>query len=180
VPLEYKSINLYFEDESRFGLHTKYGRGLTARGVQPVCTFQQVFKYTYLFGAFSPITRNKFLLEMPFCNAETFQVYLDMFSENDPEEFKIIVLDNGAFHKAKCLKIPSNIKLLFLPPYSPELNPAEKIWKHVKRKFTNMFFNDLSDISKFFTEKVNEITIEKVKTTCSYNYMSICSFWSGI
>jgi hypothetical protein len=163
VPLEYKSINLYFEDESRFGLHTKYGRGLTARGVQPVCTFQQVFKYTYLFGAFSPITGNKFLLEMP-----------------DPEEFKIIVLDNGAFHKAKCLKIPSNIKLLFLPPYSPELNPAEKIWKHVKRKFTNMFFNDLSDISKFFTEKVNEITIEKVKTTCSYNYMSICSFWSGI
>jgi len=117
---------------------------------------------------------------MPFCKAETFQVYLDMFSENDPEEFKIIVLDNGAFHKAKCLKIPSNIKLLFLPPYSPELNPAEKIWKHVKRKFTNMFFNDLSDISKFFTEKVNEITIEKVKTTCSYNYMSICSFWSDI
>jgi transposase len=76
-------------------------------------------------------------------------------------------LDNGAFHKAKCLKIPSNIKLLFLPPYSPQLNPAEKMWKHIKRKFTNVFINDLSDLSEFFTEKINEITVEKVKTTCS-------------
>ena len=47
-------------------------------------------------------------------------------------------------------------------------------------KFTNVFFNDLSDLSEFFTETIKEITLEKVKTTCSYNYMSICTFWSGI
>ncbi|MFN8332006.1 MAG: IS630 family transposase [Saprospiraceae bacterium] len=132
VSPEFESINLYFEDESRFGLHTKYGRGLTAKGVQPVCTFQQVFQFTYLFGAFSPITGDKFLLEMPFCNSDTFQLYLDQFCETKPREFKIIVLDNGAFHKAKNLTIPPNIALLFLPPYSPELNPAEKIWKTIK------------------------------------------------
>ena len=51
-----------------------------------------------------------------------------------------MVLDNGAFHKAKSLKIPDNIFLLFLPPYSPELNPAEKYGKHIKRKFTNKHF----------------------------------------
>ena len=39
-----------------------------------------------------------------------------------------MVLDNGAFHKAKKLEIPDNIKLVFLPPYSPEMNPAEKMW----------------------------------------------------
>ena len=44
---------------------------------------------------------------------------------------------NGAFHKAKKLKIPENIELLFLPPYSPELNPAEKMWAKFKRAFTN-------------------------------------------
>jgi transposase len=161
-------------------LHTKYGRGLTARGIQPVCTFQQVFQYTYLFGAFSPITGNKFLLEMPYCNAATFQMYLNLFSENNPKEYKIIVLDNGAFHKAKNLKIPPNIRLLFLPPYSPELNPAEKMWKHIKRKFTNQFFKDLSKLSEFFTETINAITEKTVKSTCSYNYISSCEFWSDI
>ena len=43
------------------------------------------------------------------------------------KQLKLIVLDNGAFRKAKSLNIPKNIQLIFLPPYSPELNPAEKI-----------------------------------------------------
>jgi hypothetical protein len=106
-------------------LHTKSGRGLAAKGVQPVCTFQQVFEYTYLFGAFSPVTGVQFLLEMPCCNSDMFQIFLDQFAKIDPKEYKIIVLDNGAFHKAKMLKIPHNIALLFLPPYAPELNPAD-------------------------------------------------------
>jgi hypothetical protein len=117
---------LYFEDESRFGLHTKYGRGLSAKGIQPVCAFQQVFQYTYLFGAFSPITGDQFLLEMPYCDADTFQHYLDLFAQYNKDEFKIIVLDNGAFHKAKKLVIPENMALLFLPPYSPELESGRK------------------------------------------------------
>jgi len=45
---------LYCQDESRFGLFTRNGKGLTAKGVKPVCNFQQVFKSLYLFGAFSP------------------------------------------------------------------------------------------------------------------------------
>ncbi len=119
-------------------------------------------------------------MEMPFCNADTFQEYLKEFSEFNPNEFKIIVLDNGAFHKAKKLVIPSNIYLLFLPPYSPELNPAEKMWKHIKRKFTNQYFNDLSKLTKFFEETINAITIQMVKSTCSYRYISICDFWTDI
>ena len=117
---------------------------------------------------------------MPYCNAATFQIYLNLFSENKPKEYKIIVLDNGAFHKAKELKIPPNIRLLFLPPYSPELNPAEKMWKHIKRKFTNVFFKDLSKLSEFFTETINAISEETIKSTCSYNYISRCYFWSDI
>jgi hypothetical protein len=100
-------------------LFTKNGKALTAKGVKPICPFHQVFKSTYLFGAFSPINGDKFLLELPFCNNDTFQQYLNEFSEYNTNEFKIIVLDNGAFHKAKALIIPENIALVFLPPYSP-------------------------------------------------------------
>jgi hypothetical protein len=53
---KFNTVNLYFQDESRFGLMTKNGKTLTARGVKPICPFQQVFKSTYLFEAFSPIT----------------------------------------------------------------------------------------------------------------------------
>ncbi len=92
--------------------------------MKPICHFQQVFQSTYLFGVFSAITGHSFLLEFPYCNTETFQYFLNEFSLQNPDEFKIMFLDNGAFHKAKKLKVPENIILIFLPPYSPELNPA--------------------------------------------------------
>ena len=88
-------------------MFTKNGKALSAKGVKPICPFQQVFKSTYLFGAFSPVNGNKFLLEMPFCNTDTFQSFLNEFSEYEPEEFKIMVLDNGAFHKT-CLLYTSD------------------------------------------------------------------------
>lgn len=95
--------------------------------MKPICPFQQVFQSTYLFGAFSPINGASFLLELPFCNTDSFQLFLNEFSKQKPNELKVIVLYNGAFHKASRPEIPKNIILIFLPPYSPELNPAEKI-----------------------------------------------------
>jgi hypothetical protein len=97
-------------------LFTRNGKGLTAKGVKPICVFQQVFKSTYLFGAFSPINGDSFLIERPFCCSETFQIYLNEFSKQNINELKIIVLDNGVFHKAAKLKVPSNIALVFLSP----------------------------------------------------------------
>ena len=130
---EYNTFNIYFQDESRFGLFTRNGRALTAKGVKPVCPYQHKFQNTYLFGAFSPVNGNSFMLELPVCNSDAFQVFIDEFSNYNPQECKIVFLDNGAFHKAKKLSIPKNISFIFLPPYTPELNPAEKIWWVLKR-----------------------------------------------
>ncbi len=94
-------------------------RVITVKGVKQVAPFQHKFKNLYLFGAFSAIGGSSFLLEMPKCNGDTFQEFLNQFSKEKPEEFKILILDNGAFHKAKALIIPDNIYLLFLPSYCP-------------------------------------------------------------
>jgi transposase len=142
-------------------LFTKNGRALTAKGVKPICLFQQVFKSTYLFGSFSPINGKSFLLELPFCNNDTFQIYLNEFSKQNPNEFKIIVLDNGAFHKSKALKIPNNIALIFLPPYSPELNPAERIWEIIKANFTGILFKNLDSLADFVKTQVNNTKLNK-------------------
>ena len=108
---------------------------------------------------------------MPGCNAANFQVFLDGLSVQNPEEFKIMVLDNGAFHKTKSLKIPDNIALIFLPPYSPELNPAENIWAILKRKFTNKLCKTLEEVSEFITEATNSLSTEKIKSTCGFSYI---------
>ena len=130
-----------------------------------------MYKTLYLFGAFSPITGEKFLLELPFCNADTFQVFLNEFSLQNSNKFNIIVLDNGAFHKAKSLKIPSNIGLIFLPPYSPELNPAEKIWQLLKKKFNNLFCKSLDQVSEFVTNTTKNLSTELIKSTCGFKYI---------
>ena len=140
---KYTHVNIYSQDESRFGLFTRNGRAITAKGIKPVCPYQHKFENTYLFGAFSALNGNSFLLELPFCNTDTFQIFLNEFSNENPTELKVIVLDNGAFHKSKSLIIPENIVLIFLPPYSPELNPAEKVWWLLKREFVCKTFEKM-------------------------------------
>ena len=146
--------------------------------MKPICPFHQIFKTLYLFGAFSPITGDKFLLEMPNCDANNFQIFLDEFSMQNENEFKIIVLDNGAFHKSKSLIIPKNIALLFLPPYSPELNPAENIWAILKRKFTNKLYNSLDEISEFISATIMLLTPTQIMSTCGFSYVFSDIIWT--
>jgi transposase len=159
-------------------LFTRNGKSLTAKAVKPICKFQQVFKNLWIFGAFSPITGDSFILELPHCNALNFQNYLNEFSKERPQEYKIIVLDNGAFHKAKSLEIPENIGFIFLPPYSPELNPAEKIWANLKRKYTNKFCKTLDEVSEFITNAIKGLDKEVVQKTCNFEYMLLNSNWT--
>ena len=123
---KYTSVNLYYQDESRFGLMTHIGRCLTAKGVKPIVKYQHAFKNTYLYGRFSPINRDSFVYEIEGTTSEIFYQYLCDFSKYKPEEFKIIIIDNAGFHSMKNHKIPDNIKLIRIPPYSPELNASEK------------------------------------------------------
>jgi transposase len=166
----FKTINIYFQDESRFGLLTVPRRILTIKGIKPLMSYQHKFKNFYLFGAFSPITGTHFTLELPKCNSDCFQLYLDEFSQQHPEEFKIVFLDNGAFHKAKELDIPPNIALLFIPPYSPELNPAEKMWRYFKDRIANEIFKTLDDLSSSLSQLIIDLKIETIKSITAYDY----------
>jgi len=118
-------------------------------------------------------------MELPNCNGNTFQIFLDQFSLQNENELKLIVLDNGAFHKAKSLKIPANIILIFLPPYSPELNPAEKIWAKFKRQFTNQFFKTMSELEAFVCKISKTLKWNEVKSICGYSYIFSGHFWSA-
>lgn len=89
-----------------------------------------------------------------------------------------MVLDNGRFHKAKKLIIPNNIVLLFLPPYAPELNPAEKMWAKYKRAFSNKFYESLQDVDDFITELVKTTSKKVVMSITGYDYIFLDQIWS--
>lgn len=166
----FQSINIFFQDESRFGLLTIQRRILTIKGVKPLMPYQHKFKNLYLFGAFSPITGAHFTLELPKCNADCFQLYLDEFAQQNPDQFKILILDNGAFHKAAQLQIPPNIGLLFIPPYSPELNPAEKMWRHIKDQIATLIFKTIDDLSDRLYDIVKNLSANTIKSITGYQY----------
>jgi len=91
-----------------------------------------------------------------------------------------VILDNAAFHKAKKLIIPNNIVLIFLPPYSPELNPAERIWQAFKREFSNQIFSSMDELNYWLFGLYNNISCKTVKNTTDYDYIKFCPFWAEI
>ena len=120
------------EDETRIGLKTISGRKITAKGVKPKGKVQWQFKATYLYGIVEPATGEHFFYEFTHLNSDCFQVFLDLVSEHFHDSILIMQLDQAGAHKAKRLKLPANIILLFQPSHAPETNPIERVWQHFK------------------------------------------------
>lgn len=111
-------------------------------------------------------------------DSDIFQAYLDAFSKYKPKEYKIVIIDNAGFHGAKNLKIPDNIFLVNIPPYSPELNPCEKIWHYLKARFKNQHFQDLNEIKEWLYLQLNAITKNQIMSI-THNQMYLNSFYAA-
>lgn len=100
-----------------------------------------------------------------------FEYFLGELSKQKPEEFKMIILDNGAFRKAKRLRVSENIAPIFLPPYSPELNPSELIWKYIKSFIINKTYESLEKLSKEMERTIQEkLPIERIISITSFQF----------
>ena len=162
---KFSSVNMYFQDESRFGLMTHVGTCLTAKGVKPIVTYQHAFKSTYLYGSFSPINGDAFIMEIDGVDTKVFEAYLHEFSKQKHEELKILIIDNAGFHSTKNISIPENIILVNIPPYSPELNPAEKIWQYLKNRFKNQLFGNMENLKNWlYKEIIENLSPERIRS----------------
>ena len=159
---KYSGVNLYFQDESRFGLMTHIGKYLTARGVKPIVKYQHAFKNTYLYGSYSPVNGDSFVWEINGTDTKIFEAYLQAFSKYRPTEYKIVVIDNAGFHSTKNIDVPDNIFLINIPPYCPELNPCEKIWHHLKSRFKNQTFETMKNLRQWLNHSVNQMTKSQI------------------
>ena len=83
----------------------------------------------------------------------------------------IVVMDCAGWHKSKELNIPDNIEIVYLPPYSPELNPVEKFWQHMKAHvIKNKIYDNLEALEKAVCEFIQQLIPNNIKTTCSINH----------
>jgi len=91
-------------------------------------------------------------------------------SNQSPQEFKILLLDNGAFHHAQSLIIPNNMAFIFLPPYSPELNPAEKMWRYFKDRVSMIAYNTIEILQQQLSQITNQINNDTIKSICGNQF----------
>ena len=132
---------------------------------------QHAFENYYLYGAIEPRSGDSFFLEMPYLNSDCFQIFLDQFAINYPDSLNILILDNGAFHKAKKLRIPKNLLLLFLPPYCPELNPIERFWQDVKDQIAGQIFETLQALKDGVADILNSYSNAKISKLTGFQYI---------
>lgn len=114
------------------------------RGSRPRVIRQTQYKWIYLFGAVCPATGAANGWLMPRADTDTLNIQLNDLSEQvDPDVHVLLILDQAGWHGAKGLRIPANITLLHLPPYSPELNPVELVWRHLRHHYlSNRHYRD--------------------------------------
>jgi transposase len=136
-------VRVFSQDESRVGLLTIRRRRLTAGGIHPIGLIQHVFEWFYVYGAVAPTTGERFFLELPYLDADTFQLFLDAFGQAFPDSLNILLLDNSGAHTAQRLRWPENVRCVWLPPYCPELNPIERVWRDLKDDLAWQQFTDL-------------------------------------
>jgi transposase len=144
---------------------------ITLSGVKPIQVQKPGYQNFYLYGAVEPTTGERFLLERPNLDSDGFQDFLDGFSRRFPQSMNVLILDNGRFHKANTLMIPENIRLIFLPPYSPELNPIERFWEDLKDHLAFDLHETLSELKERVSEKLRSYTDEAVASLTGYQYL---------
>lgn len=101
---------------------------------------------------------------------EFFIRYLEDFSKYKPQELKILVVDNAAFHSTKEVILPQNIVLLNIPPYCPELNPAEKVWQWMKKNMAMKIYDTLEILEQKVEQLIEKLEGELVKSITAYKF----------
>jgi transposase len=149
------SIEIWSLDEAMFQLHgTSCKMWVPPEVRDPVVLMRPTRKAIGYFGA---VRRSDGAFLVSRCeerfNAETTFEFLKVLHDLDRDRRKVVIIDNARYHHAILFKdwlekVKDELVLLFLPPYSPELNPIERVWKLTRRSCThNRLFADLGELA---------------------------------
>lgn len=146
-------------------------RCLTAFGVKPLQPVLPRYEYYWLFGAVEPLTGEALFLEMPALDTACFQAYVNELSLAYPDSLNLLVIDGAPAHIAKCLEIPDNVLLVRLPPYSPELNPIERVWQDLRKWLGSELQPDLAALKERVATILRNYSRDTLASITGYPYL---------
>ncbi|MEE5228315.1 IS630 family transposase [Streptococcus pneumoniae] len=161
----FHKVRLMYQDDAGFGRISKLGSCWSPIGVGPHVHSHYIREFRYCYGAVDAHTGESFFLIAGGCNTEWMNAFLEELSQAYPDDYLLLVMDNAIWHKSSTLKIPTNIGFAFIPPYTPEMNPIEQVWKEIrKRGFKNKAFRTLEDVMNQLQDVIQGLEKEVIKS----------------
>jgi transposase len=138
-------------DEGRFGLKTWCRRRWCPLGHRPPWRVSEAYRWTWVYVAIEPAHGRCHVCLFPRVTGDWLQLFLQSFRQETGAATVGVVLDNAPSHKNQAVQWPEGITPLFLPPYSPELNPAEQVFRVLRQALSNRIFADEDDLEAAIT-----------------------------
>ena len=140
-------IKLWMMDEARFGLHTQLRKLWTLKGTRPEVSRQIRYEWDYLYGSLDVVSGQAHFCQIPTVNQHCDALYLKDLSLTDPQVTHVVIRDQAGFHlRDGDPRLPERVRIIDLPPYSPELNPCEQLWDIVKDSIGNRVFETIETL----------------------------------
>jgi len=145
-----KPVKVWFADESRYGLLPNLRRVWTKRGRRPHKRWKSEYKWSYCYGAIDVIDGGTVFLQTPTVNLDWTEAFLEQIKKQYPDHEHIVVWDGAGFHPRDRYheKVPADIHIVMLPPYSPELNPIEKLWDLIQDHTSNKLWPNIERLDQ--------------------------------
>jgi hypothetical protein len=140
---------LWTEDEHRLGLLPVIRRVWAVRGQRPLAPVSRRYQWSYVYGFVRPDTGQSWWCVLPTVSLPAMRLALAAFAHDEGIDLThpvALVVDNAGWHRSPRLVLPPGLHLLFLPPYSPELQPAERLWSLVDEVLANRVFAEITDL----------------------------------
>jgi transposase len=142
-------VELWATDQHRVGLKPILRRVWVRKGSRPHVSVHQRYQWLYVYSFVHPASGQTEWLLLPTVSTEVFTIALRHFAQAvgaGKSKRILLVLDRAGWHTSSDLEVPEGIDLLFLPPYSPELQPCERLWPLTNDGVANRFFQTLDDL----------------------------------
>jgi hypothetical protein len=163
-----------FQDEARFGRISDTRYCWCRRPARLLVGAMVMQQYTYAYGAVSPQDGYFDSLVLPHVNSGCMQIFLDEIASRYPDDNLVMVLDGAGWYKSTDFRLPGNLRLLFLPPYSSELNPQEHLWDELREKhFHNRVFDSIDALEDHLVAALNDFenSRHRVKSITGWDWI---------
>jgi transposase len=157
-------VSVWAEDEHRLGLLPVVRRVWAPKGQRPTAQVERHYEWLYVDGFVRPATGHSWWCVLPRVTTDAFALALAAFARDegiDARRRAVLVVDQAGWHLAHDLVLPEGIHLVLLPAYSPELQPAERLWPLVDEPVANRAFADLDALEAVLVERCRTLEADR-------------------